>query len=67
LKSGALATKRLIPTLSLAGPIPQNFDLEIALDQTDSRLKPGMTAQITVIVDRVPDAITIPAQGRGPS
>jgi len=26
------------------------------------RLKPGMTVQITVIVGRVPDAITIPAQ-----
>jgi HlyD family secretion protein len=43
-------------------PIPRNFDLELAIDQADSRLKPGMTVQITVIVDRVPDAITIPAQ-----
>ncbi len=43
-------------------PIPRNFDLEIASDQADPRLKPGMTVQITVIVDRVPDAIAIPAQ-----
>jgi HlyD family secretion protein len=43
-------------------PIPRNFDLELAIDQADPRLKPGMTVQITVIVDRVPDAITIPAQ-----
>ena len=43
-------------------PIPRNFDLRIALDQNDPRLRPGMTAQITVIIDRVPNAIAIPAQ-----
>jgi HlyD family secretion protein len=43
-------------------PFPRNFTLEIVLDQTDSRFKPGITGQITVVVDRVPDAITIPAQ-----
>jgi HlyD family secretion protein len=47
---------------SAGWPIPRNFDLEIALDQTEPRLKPGMTVQVAVIVDRVPDAITIPAQ-----
>jgi HlyD family secretion protein len=43
-------------------PITRNFILEIALDQTDARFKPGISGQVTVIVDRVPDAITIPAQ-----
>jgi HlyD family secretion protein len=43
-------------------PITRNFILEIALDQTDPRFKPGITGQVTVIVDRVPNAITIPAQ-----
>jgi HlyD family secretion protein len=47
---------------SAGWPIPRNFDLEISLDQTEPRLKPGMTVQVAVIVDRVPDAITIPAQ-----
>jgi HlyD family secretion protein len=47
---------------SAGWPIPRNFDLEIALDQADPRLKPGMTVQVAVIVDRVPNAITIPAQ-----
>ena len=55
---GTIATS----DFSAGWPIPRNFDLEISIDQTDPRLKPGMTAQITVIVDRVPDAITIPAQ-----
>ncbi len=35
---------------SAGWPIPRNFNLEIALDQADTRLKPGMTAQLT---DRV--------------
>ncbi len=47
---------------SAGWPIPRNFNLQIALDQTDARLKPGMTAQLTVVVDRVPDAITIPVE-----
>lgn len=43
-------------------PITRNFTLEIVLDQTDPRFKPGISGQVTVVVDRVPNAITIPAQ-----
>jgi HlyD family secretion protein len=43
-------------------PITRNFILEIVLDQTDSRFKPGISGQVTVVVDRVPDAISLPAQ-----
>jgi RND family efflux transporter MFP subunit len=43
-------------------PIPRNFDLRVTLDQNDQRLRPGMTSQITVVVDRIPNAITIPLQ-----
>jgi multidrug efflux pump subunit AcrA (membrane-fusion protein) len=43
-------------------PITRNFILEIVLDQTDPRFKPGISGQVTVIVDKVADAITIPAQ-----
>ena len=43
-------------------PFTRNFDLEIVLDQTDARFKPGISGQVTVIVDRVANAITIPAQ-----
>jgi len=59
---GTIAT----PDFSAGWPIPQNFNLEIALDQSDPRLKPGMTVQITVIVNRVENAITIPAQASFP-
>jgi len=55
---GTIATS----DFSAGWPVPRNFDLEISIDQSDPRLKPGMTVQVTVIVDRVPNAITIPAQ-----
>lgn len=47
---------------SAGWPIPRDFDVRIILDDSDSRLKPGMTAQVTVIVDRVRDAVAIPVQ-----
>jgi len=43
-------------------PIPRNFDLQITLDQNEPRLRPGMTSQVTVVVDRIPNAIAIPLQ-----
>jgi len=43
-------------------PINRNFMLEIALEQTDARFKPGITGNITVVVDKVPNAIIIPTQ-----
>jgi RND family efflux transporter MFP subunit len=45
---------------SAGWPIPRNFDLRITLDQPDPRLRPGMTAEITVIVDRLPNVLIIP-------
>lgn len=43
-------------------PLARNFTLLIALDQTDSRFKPGITGQVNVLVERVPNAIVIPVQ-----
>lgn len=43
-------------------PIPRNFDLRIALDQIDPRLRPGLTAQITIVIDRIPDVIVVPVE-----
>ncbi len=43
-------------------PITRNFTLEIVLDQSDPRFKPGISGEVTVVVDRVADALTIPAQ-----
>ena len=47
---------------SAGWPFPRNFNLDIAIDQKDPRFRPGMTAQITVILDRIPNAISIPVQ-----
>jgi HlyD family secretion protein len=62
--SGKLEQIGTIATMDFSAgwPRPRNFNLQIALDQKDARLKPGMTAQITVIVDRIPNAMAIPAQ-----
>jgi len=43
-------------------PITRNFLLEVVLEQSDPRLKPGLTGDVMVVVDKVADAITIPAQ-----
>jgi RND family efflux transporter MFP subunit len=62
--SGKLEQIGTIATMDFSAgwPIPRDFNLQIALDQKDPRLKPGMTAQITVIVDRIPNAIAIPVR-----
>jgi RND family efflux transporter MFP subunit len=54
----ALATE----DFSAGWPIPRDFDVRIFLDDSDPRLKPGMTAQVTVIIDRIRDAVAIPVQ-----
>jgi len=43
-------------------PFPRNFKLQVLLDQSDTRLKPGLSAQLSVVVDKVHDALTIPVQ-----
>ncbi|MBS1804138.1 MAG: HlyD family efflux transporter periplasmic adaptor subunit [Acidobacteria bacterium] len=47
---------------SAGWPFPRAFDLQVDIDQSDPRLRAGMNVQVTVIVDRVPNAISIPTQ-----
>ena len=49
-------------SFSSGWPITRNFILEIVLDQTDSRFKPGITGEVTVVVDKIADALIVPAQ-----
>lgn len=53
-----------IASLDFSGgwPITRNFTLEVRLDQTDSRFKPGISGDVTVVVDHVANTISIPAQ-----
>jgi HlyD family secretion protein len=43
-------------------PPQRNFDMIVQLDQLDARLRPGMNTTVRVAVDRVPDAVLIPAR-----
>jgi len=47
---------------SSSWPFPRNFDLELGLDQSDSRLRPGMSATARVAVERLANSVLIPAE-----
>jgi HlyD family secretion protein len=62
--SGRIAEISTIATSDFSGgwPFPRDFDLSIALDQTDARIRPGMTARVTVVVEKISNVVTIPVQ-----
>jgi RND family efflux transporter MFP subunit len=41
-------------------PPPRNFDVSLQLDTKDTRLRPGMSSNGRIVVNRVPDSILIP-------
>ncbi len=43
-------------------PIVKNFDLSVQLDESDARIRPGMSATARIAVDRVPNSILIPVE-----
>jgi HlyD family secretion protein len=43
-------------------PPQRNFDMIVQIDQMDARLRPGMNTTVRVAVDRVADAVLIPAR-----
>lgn len=43
-------------------PPVKNFDIVVALDKVDPRLRPGMSATARVAVDRLKDSLLIPAE-----
>jgi multidrug resistance efflux pump len=43
-------------------PPQRNFEMIVKLDQMDARLRPGMNASVRVAVDRLADAVLIPAR-----
>jgi HlyD family secretion protein len=42
-------------------PFPKNFSMTVTLDNQDARIRPGMSTNIRIATDRVPNAIMIPA------
>jgi HlyD family secretion protein len=47
---------------SAGWPFPRNFRMELGLDQSDSRLRPGMSANVRIAVERMPNAILMPPE-----
>ncbi len=43
-------------------PFPRNFSMDFSVSKTDPRLRPGMSANIRVAVDRVANGIVVPSQ-----
>ncbi len=43
-------------------PPARNFDIEVQIEQADDRLRPGMSAQVRVAVERLANTVTIPAE-----
>ena len=43
-------------------PPPKNFDLAVQLEETDPKMRPGMSATARVAVERVPKAVLIPVE-----
>jgi hypothetical protein len=43
-------------------PPQRNFDMVVQIDQIDPRLRPGMNTTVRVAVDRVADAVLLPAR-----
>jgi len=43
-------------------PPKKSFDMSLQLDQTDPRLRPGMSATVRIAVERVPNSILIPSK-----
>jgi HlyD family secretion protein len=42
-------------------PPTRNFTVQIRLNQPDPRLRPAMNAQVDIVVDTIPDAISVPS------
>jgi HlyD family secretion protein len=38
------------------------FNVKIAIDDADERLRPGMTAQVSIVTNSAPDAVIVPIQ-----
>jgi HlyD family secretion protein len=48
--------------LSLEGVIARSFRAYAALPDPDPRLRPGMTGGMDIVIERIPDAISVPAK-----
>ncbi len=40
-------------------PVTKNFNIEIKVDTTDARIRPGMSASARIIIERLPDSVIV--------
>jgi multidrug efflux pump subunit AcrA (membrane-fusion protein) len=61
--NGHIADIGTIASVDFSGgwPFPRNFAMTVALDESDSRIRPGMSTNVRIATDRFADAITIPS------
>jgi RND family efflux transporter MFP subunit len=43
-------------------PPQKNFQLDVKMDNADSRMRPGMKANVRIAVETIPNSILVPAQ-----
>jgi RND family efflux transporter MFP subunit len=43
-------------------PPPRNFDVVLQIKDLDPRLRPGMSANVRIVLDRIPDSIVVPSE-----
>jgi RND family efflux transporter MFP subunit len=61
--SGSVRSISTIAQLDFTNwPPAKNFTLDLKMDRTDTRIRPGMKANARIAVDTIPDSILIPTQ-----
>ena len=61
--SGAVRSISTIAQLDFTNwPPAKNFTLDLKMDRTDTRIRPGMKANARIAVETIPDSILIPTQ-----
>jgi multidrug efflux pump subunit AcrA (membrane-fusion protein) len=59
---GKLAVIAPLAEQNFEWPPSRNFRAFASFDEIDSRLRPGMNGRLDIIVDRLPDSISVPAK-----
>jgi RND family efflux transporter MFP subunit len=52
----------VVQVLPTADPITQRYEIYLSVDVENDRLNPGLTGEVSIIVDERPDSILIPSQ-----
>jgi RND family efflux transporter MFP subunit len=61
--SGSVRSISTIAQLDFTNwPPAKNFTLDLKMDRTDTRIRPGMKANARIAVETIPDSILIPTQ-----